>query len=89
MDTTQFVLILVLSIAVLILLSIMIGIFFAVRRLLATIQKIAEIAQDGTKSAADIIHDVREKIINPMTMSAVFAQFIKMATGATGRKRRK
>jgi len=86
MEVTQFILSVVLSIAVFILLSIMIVIGVAISKLLKTIQKIAEIAQDGTKTAADMVHEVKEKILNPMTMSAIFAQFMR---GAQGRKRRK
>lgn len=88
METVLFFLILVLSVAVLILLTIMIVVFFAARKLIQTIQHIAEIAQDGTKTAADIIHEVKEKIINPMTMSAIFAQIFKATAGGRGRKRR-
>lgn len=86
MDTTLFVLIIVMSVAILILLVIMIVTFFAVNKLTKTIQTIAEIAQDGTKMAADIVHEVKEKIINPMTMSAIFAQVMN---ATSGRKRRK
>lgn len=89
MQTTEFVLIVLLSIAVLLLLGIMIALFIGVNKLLKTIQTIAEIAQDGTKSVADIVHEVKEKIINPMTMSAIFAQIIKNATGSTGGRRKK
>lgn len=88
MQTTEFILILVLSIAVLLLLAVMIAIFFAVRKLMRTVQNIAEIAQDGTKTAADIVHEVKEKIINPMTMSAIFARVMKATMGGS-RKRRK
>ena len=89
MQTTEFVLIVLVSIAVLVLLIIMIALFFGINRLLKTIQNIAEIAQDGTKTAADIVHEVKEKIINPMTMSAIFAQILRATTGSGGRKRRK
>lgn len=89
MQTTEFILIVLLAIAVLLLLGIMIAILIGVRKLLSTIQHIAEIAQDGTKSVADIIQEVKEKIINPMTMSAIFAQIIKAATKASGTRRRK
>jgi predicted PurR-regulated permease PerM len=89
MQNTEFVLIVLLSIAVLLLLAIMIVVFVAISKLLKTIQNIAEIAQDGTKSVADIVHEVKEKIINQMTMSAIFAQIIKNATGSTGRGRKK
>lgn len=81
METTLFILIIVLSVAVLILLAIMIAVFFAARKLVKTIQRIAEIAQDGTKTAADIVHEVKEKIINPMTMSAIFAQILQATSG--------
>ncbi len=87
METTLFVLIIVLSVAVLILLGIMIAVFFATKKLMATIQRIAEIAQDGTKTAADIVHEVKEKIINPMTMSAIFAQIMRSTSGRKGRRR--
>ena len=87
METTLFILIIVLSVAVLILLAIMIAVFFAARKLVKTIQRIAEIAQDGTKTAADIVHEVKEKIINPMTMSAIFAQILQ-ATSDKKRRRR-
>lgn len=86
MDTTLFVLIIVISIAVLVLLGIMIVVFIALNKLMKTIQHIAEIAQDGTKTAADIVHEVKEKIINPMTMSAIFAQVMK---ATSGKKRRR
>ena len=84
MDITLFVLILVLSLAVLILLTIMIVLGIAINKLIKTIQNIAEIAQDGTKTAADIVHEVKEKIINPMTMSAIFAQVMR---GAQSRRK--
>lgn len=84
MDITLFVLILVLSLAVLILLTIMIVLGIAINKLIKTIQNIAEIAQDGTKTAADIVHEVKEKIINPMTMSAIFAQVMR---GAKSRRK--
>ncbi len=87
METTLFVLIIVLSVAVLLLLGIMIAVFFAAKKLLKTIQYIAELAQDGTKTAADIVHEIKEKIINPMTMSAIFAQIMR-ATSGNKRKRR-
>ncbi|MDQ5944070.1 MAG: hypothetical protein QG658_136, partial [Patescibacteria group bacterium] len=48
METTLFILIIVLSVAVLILLGIMIAVFIAANKLMKTIQRIAEIAQDGT-----------------------------------------
>lgn len=89
MQNTETVLIVLLGFAVLLLLIIMIVLFFGVLKLLKTIQHIAEIAQDGTKSVADIVHEVKEKIINPMTMSAIFAQIIKKAAGATGSRRKK
>ncbi|MCC7543843.1 hypothetical protein IT415_04080 [bacterium] len=79
MDTTLFALTLVLSIAVLILLTIMIVLGIAINKFIKTLQKIAEIAQDGTKTASDIVHEVKEKIINPMTMSAIFAQVMRGA----------
>ncbi|MEI7818577.1 MAG: hypothetical protein WCI47_00500 [bacterium] len=88
MDVTQFVLILVLSIAVLILLIIMIVVGLALQKFIKTLQSIAEIAQDGTKTAADIVHEVKEKIINPMTMSAIFAQIMRNNTGRKGGKRK-
>ncbi len=87
METTLFILIIVLSVAVLILLAIMIAVFFAARKLMKTIQRIAEIAQDGTKTAADIVHEVKEKIINPMTMSAIFAQILQATSGKKRRRR--
>ena len=88
MDVTQFVLILVLSIAVLILLTIMIVVAIAINKFIKTLQNIAEIAQDGTKTAADIVHEVREKVINPMTMSAIFAQIMRGAqANKKGRRR--
>lgn len=87
METTLFILIIVLSVAVLILLTIMIAVFFAARKLVKTIQRIAEIAQDGTKTAADIVHEVKEKIINPMTMSAIFAQILQATSGKKRRRR--
>ncbi len=87
METTLFILIIVLSVAVLILLAIMIAVFFATRKLMKTIQRIAEIAQDGTKTAADIVHEVKEKIINPMTMSAIFAQILQATSGKKRRRR--
>lgn len=87
METTLFALLVVLSVAVIILLIIMIAVFVGVIKLVKTIQRIAEIAQDGTKSVADIVHEVKEKIINPMTMSAIFAQILR-ATNGRGRKRR-
>jgi hypothetical protein len=87
MDVTLFILIIVLSVAVLILLGIMIAVFIGLNKLLKTIQKIAELAQDGTKTAADIVHEIKEKIINPMTMSAIFAQIMR-ATSGNKRKRR-
>ncbi len=87
METTLFILIIVLSVAVLILLAIMIAVFFAARKLVKTIQRIAEIAQDGTKTAADIVHEVKEKIINPMTMSAIFAQILQATSGKKRRRR--
>ncbi len=88
MDTTLFVLIIVLSIAVLILLALMIAVFVGAQKLLKTIQHIAELAQDGTKTAADIVHEIKEKIINPMTMSAIFAQILR-ATSGNKRRRKK
>lgn len=87
MDITVVVLTIVISIAVLLLLGIMIAVLFAVNKLLKTIQYIAELAQDGTKTAADIVHEIKEKIINPMTMSAIFAQILQ-ATSGNKRKRR-
>lgn len=87
METTLFILIIVLSVAVLILLAIMIAVFFTARKLVKTIQRIAEIAQDGTKTAADIVHEVKEKIINPMTMSAIFAQILQATSGKKRRRR--
>ena len=87
METTLFILIIVLSVAVLILLAIMIAVFFAARKLMKTIQRIAEIAQDGTKTAADIVHEVKKKIINPMTMSAIFAQILQATSGKKRRRR--
>ncbi len=87
METTLFILIIVLSVAVLMLLAIMIAVFFAARKLMKTIQRIAEIAQDGTKTAADIVHEVKEKIINPMTMSAIFAQILQATSGKKRRRR--
>ena len=87
MDITLFVLILVLSLAVLILLTIMIVLGIAINKLIKTIQNIAEIAQDGTKTAADIVHEVKEKIINPMTMSAIFAQILQATSGKKRRRR--
>ena len=87
METTLFILIIVLSVAVLVLLGIMIAVFIAANKLLKTIQKIAEIAQDGTKTAADIVHEVKEKIINPMTMSAIFAQIMRATSGNKRRRR--
>ena len=87
MDVTLFILIIVLSVAVLVLLGIMIAVFIGLNKLLKTIQKIAELAQDGTKTAADIVHEIKEKIINPMTMSAIFAQIMR-ATSGNKRKRR-
>lgn len=87
MDTTLFILLVVLSVSVFILLVIMVAVFVAVMKLVKTIQRIAEIAQDGTKSVADIVHEVKEKIINPMTMSAILAQILR-ATGGRGRKKR-
>ncbi len=66
----------------------MIAVFIAIQKLLQTIQKIAEIAQDGTKTAADIVHEVKEKIINPMTMSAIFAQILRATQTGKRRKRR-
>jgi hypothetical protein len=65
----------------------MIAVFIGLNKLLKTIQKIAELAQDGTKTAADIVHEIKEKIINPMTMSAIFAQIMR-ATSGNKRKRR-
>jgi flagellar basal body-associated protein FliL len=87
METTLFILIIVLSVAVLILLGIMIAVFIAANKLMKTIQRIAEIAQDGTKTAADIVHEVKEKIINPMTMSAIFAQIMRATSGNKRRRR--
>lgn len=87
METTLFILIIVLSVAVLILLAIMIAVFFAAKKLMKTIQKIAELAQDGTKTAADIVHEVKEKVINPMTMSAIFAQIMRATSGNKRRRR--
>ena len=87
METTLFILIIVLSVAVLILFANMIAVFFAARKLMKTIQRIAEIAQDGTKTAADIVHEVKEKIINPMTMSAIFAQILQATSGKKRRRR--
>lgn len=87
METTLFILIIVISVAVLLLLGIMIAVFFAVNKLMKTIQKIAELAQDGTKTAADIVHEVKEKIINPMTMSAIFAQIMRATSGNKRRRR--
>lgn len=87
METTLFILIIVLSVAVLILLGIMIAVFIATNKLMKTIQRIAEIAQDGTKTAADIVHEVKEKIINPMTMSAIFAQIMRATSGNKRRRR--
>lgn len=87
METTLFVLIIVLSIATLVLLGIMIAVFIGLNRLMKTIQNIAEIAQDGTKTAADIMHEVKEKIINPMTMSAIFAQIMRDTSRKRGRRK--
>lgn len=87
MDVTLFVLIIVLSIAVLILLGIMIAVFIGLSKLMKTIQNIAEIAQDGTKTATDIMHEVKEKIINPMTMSAIFAQIMRDTSRRRGRRK--
>ena len=89
MQTTETILIVLIGFAVFILLIIMIALFVGVLKLLKTIQRIAEIAQDGTKTAADIVHEVKEKIINPMTMSAIFAHIMKSAMGNNGRKRKK
>jgi flagellar basal body-associated protein FliL len=87
MDVTLFILIIVLSVAVLVLLGIMIAVFIGLNKLLKTIQKIAELAQDGTKTAADIVHEIKEKIINPMTMSAIFAQIMRATSGNKRRRR--
>ncbi len=87
METTLFVLIIVLSVAVLVLLGIMIAVFIGLNKLMKTIQNIAEIAQDGTKTAADIVHEVKEKIINPMTMSAIFAQIMRDTSRRRGRRK--
>lgn len=87
MDVTLFILIIVLSVAVLVLLGIMVAVFIAINKLLKTIQKIADLAQDGTKTAADIVHEIKEKIINPMTMSAIFAQIMRATSGNKRRRR--
>ena len=87
MEVTLFILIIVLSVAVLVLLGIMIAFFIGANKLMKTIQNIAEIAQDGTKTAADIEQEVKEKIINPMTMSAIFAQIMRDNTRRRGRRK--
>ncbi|QQS26640.1 hypothetical protein IPM44_02835 [bacterium] len=87
METTLFILIIVMSIAVLVLLGIMIAVFIATKKLLKTVQYVAELAQDGTKTATDIVHEIKDKIINPVTMSAIFAQVMR-ATSGNKRKRR-
>ena len=87
METTLTILLIVVSISTLILVTIMIAVFVGIMKLTKTIQKIAELAQDGTKTAADMMHEVKEKILNPMTMSAIFAQIFK-ATAGRGKKRR-
>jgi hypothetical protein len=87
METTLFILIIVISIAVLVLLGIMIAVFIATKKLLKTVQCVAELAQDGTKTATDIVHEIKDKIINPVTMSAIFAQVMRASSG-NKRKRR-
>lgn len=87
METTLFILIIVISIAVLVLLGIMIAVFIAAKKLLKTVQYVAELAQDGTKTATDIVHEIKDKIINPVTMSAIFAQVMRASSG-NKRKRR-
>lgn len=81
MTTVEILLLVVVSIATIVLLVLMIIAIAAILKLVKVLQNIAEIAQDGTKTAAEIVHEVKEKIINPVTMTAIFAKIISHGKG--------
>jgi uncharacterized membrane protein HdeD (DUF308 family) len=57
--------------ATILLLLIVFAILFLVFKILKIVRRISETAQDGTKTAFEVIEDVRTKIIGPATLSAI------------------
>lgn len=81
MTSLEITLIIVISFATILLLILAIVAIVGILKLIKVMQNIAEIAQDGTKTAAEIVHEVKEKIINPVTMTAIFAKIMSQGKG--------
>lgn len=64
----------IVAIATILLLLVVFAILLIVFKTLKIIRRISETAQDGTKTAFEVIEDVKTKIIGPATVSAIVAK---------------